>query len=158
MTTLIAILVLFSASLLAWILFLRRWLKAHGYAQAFFAWIEPIEIALYSKSETILWARLQQLGGFVMLVLPEIGAVDATPFLPFVPDNHKWWVAATPGVALAVNGMICEHQRRHCTKPLEVVALPAQVPPDVAAAVEKAEAAKQTAVEIVQQAKEEQKL
>lgn len=144
--------------LLIWILFLRRFLKSHGYAQGFFAWIEPFEISVYKKSETILWARIQQLGGLVISTIQLVGVFDITPFLPIVPERHRVWVSVLPGACVSVNGIITEYQRRNSTKPVDVVALPDQLPPEVAVAVAKADAAKDNAVAVVAQAKEEQKL
>lgn len=37
----------------------RAWLKRQPWSQGFFDWIEPIELVLFKKSETILFARLK---------------------------------------------------------------------------------------------------
>lgn len=147
----------FLVLILIWALFLRPWLKRHGYIQGFFSTVEPIERRLYKKSETILYARLNQIGGFLLIVLPAIGAFDPTPYMPFVPEKHRWWVQAVPGVAVSVNGIVCEHLRRTSTKPLDQVAISDQAPPEVKEAIAQADAAKDNASIVIQQAKEEGK-
>lgn len=125
-------------------LFGREWLKQQPWAQGFLAAIEPVEIALWSKSETILWARLKMLTGIVLTILTQAQVIDITPLLPFIPDKydalvtHAW--AMLPMI-ISVMGMMDEKLRRDTTKPLEVVALPEAVLTHPAVAAEVAKAA-----------------
>jgi len=134
----------------------RPWLRRH--APGFFATIEPVEIALWKKSETILWARLKMLSGVLLTILTQAGTIDLTPLVPFVPETYR------PLVTTAVNmlpmsvtfvGFVDEWLRRRTTKPLELVAVPDNAPLEVSQAVAKADAAKIVAVATVQEAKAE---
>ena len=84
----IAIYVALAAILLWYVLGGRAWLKSKPWAEGFFAAIEPIEILLYRKSETILWVRLKMLVGVVLTVLIYLGSLDLTPIMPFVPQQY----------------------------------------------------------------------
>lgn len=134
-----------------YVLFGRAWLKRQGWAVGIFASIEPIEIALWSKSETILWARLKVLTGIILTILTQAQVIDITPLLPFIPDQydslatHAW--AMLP-MLISLMGLADEKLRRDTTKPLSVVTLPDILPPKVADALANAEAAKVEAVEI----------
>lgn len=142
--SIVAVLVLV---VLAYVLGGRKWLKSKPWAQNFFAKIEPIEIMLWKKSETILWARMQQVGGACMLFLHLIGVADLTPFVGFLPPKYQPWLSAAPAMAISLNGLICEIQRRDTTKPLALVALPDNnVPLKVQEAVAAAEVTKNEAV------------
>jgi hypothetical protein len=130
--------------LIAYVLFGRSWLKQRPWAQGFFAAIEPVEIALWSKSETILWARLKMLTGIVLTILTQAQVIDITPLLPFIPDQYdglavKLW-AMLP-MLITLMGVVDEKLRRDVTKPLEVVALPEAVLAQPAVAVQVAKAA-----------------
>jgi hypothetical protein len=137
----------------------REWLKAKSWAQGFFAFVEPIEIFLFKKSETILFARLKMLTGLLLMVLSQIGTIDLTPFMPFVPDQWEPYVRAVfnllPLIITAV-GWMDESLRKTTTKPLELVAVPDKVvaeTPKLAEAVAMADATKVEAVAAVAEAK-----
>lgn len=138
------------AIILIYVVVGRRLLKKLPFMAGFFAWIEPAEILLWRKSETILWARTQQLGGAVFSLLSVIGVIDLSPFLWAVPEKHRTWVGALPSMAVSVNGIICELQRRQVSRPLELVAVPDNPPPIVAAAMVQAEVSKDVAIAVVQ--------
>lgn len=129
----------------------RAWLKTKPWAQSFFAWIEPIETALYKKSETLLVGRLMWVGGFFVTAYDSLAmflpSLDLTPIsnrvLSFVPDDMRPLVVSS---ALAGIGLLIGWLRKRTTKPLEVVAVPDDAPPAVAAAVDKVEAANAQAV------------
>src|SRR5262245_14844369 len=131
---------------LAYVLGGRKYLKTKPWAQNFFTKIEPVEIVLWKKSETILWARLQQSVGLFTYLLHLVGVVDFTPFVAFLPPKYQPWVIAAPAMAVSLNGLICEMQRRDTTKPLALVALPDNAPPVVQQAAAAAEEAKKEAV------------
>ena len=157
MTLFLIILAAIAALLLWYALLGREWLKSKPWAQGFFAWVEPVEIALFKKSETILFARLKIVTGFVLTVLTQVGAINLAPFMPFVPDKYQFWVNiainAIP-MLLSVIGMIDEWLRNRTTKPIELVAVPeVAATPEVKAAIAQADAAKQEAVAVVQEAK-----
>lgn len=129
----------------------RAWLKRQGWAAGFFAAIEPIEIALWSKSETILWARLKMLVGVLLTIATQAGAIDITKLLPLIPDQYDNSVIIAFNMlpmTISLLGMIDEKLRRDTTKPLEVTALPDILPPKAAAIVAQAEAAKADAVAV----------
>lgn len=127
------------AFLLWYVLVGRAWLKARPWAwsQAFFAFIEPIEIKLWRKSETLLWARFLMLAGLLPPLLEQLDALK--PLLeqiaPFLPANWQAYIS----IGLTALGIVSELQRRYTTKPLELVALPDAVAvgmPEVVAAEE----------------------
>ncbi len=133
----------------------RAWLKTKPWAASFLSWIEPVEIALFKKSETILFARINTSLGVILTVLTQLGAIDITPLMPFVPPKYAGIVRAVYScipLALSFFGAIVEWLRNRTTMPVELVAVPdklvAQIPA-VANAVAAADAAKAQAVAIV---------
>lgn len=139
---------LFVAFLLWYVLAGRAWLKAKPWAwsQAFFAFIEPIEIKLWRKSETLLMARFLMLAGMIPPLLDQVDALKPLfeQVAPYLPGNWQSYISLT----LTVLGLIGEIQRRYTTKPLEIVALPEAVAAAMPAVVA-AEAAKVEAVAVV---------
>lgn len=135
----------------------REWLKAKPWAQGFFAWIEPIEIALYKKSETILWARLKIVIGVLLTVLTYLGTIDLSPLMPFVPDEYEVYVRAAFNLlplSISLLGMIDERLRNATTQPIEIVAVAEnKITPKVAEAIAAADNAKADAVAAVVEAK-----
>lgn len=135
----------------------RKWLKKQTWTVTFFSWIEPIEIRLWRKSETILMSRLMSIGSAVLTVHDSIAvfasSLDWTPvtgrILAAVPPDLRTLVVSG---ALAVFGYGIEHLRKATTKPLELVELPEVMEPKVAAAVAAAEASKEKAVAVVETA------
>jgi hypothetical protein len=108
----------------------REWLKTKSWAQGFFAWIEPIEIVLFKKSETILFARLKVVWGIVLTVLMQLSSANLTPLLPFVPEKHRGIAEAAINslpLLLSLLGAADEKQRNGTTKPIELVAVPDKV-------------------------------
>jgi hypothetical protein len=105
----------------------RAWLKEQPWAKGFFAWIEPIEIALYKKSETILVGRLMWVGGFLVTGYDSLAtflpSLDLTPVtnrvLSWVSDDLRPLVvsASLAGIGLLINWL-----RKRTTKPVEAVA------------------------------------
>lgn len=127
--------------LMNYVLWLREWLKTRPWpwSQRYFEWIEPIEIALYKKSETILWARAQVLFGAVLQALEMLQLFNTPELLSFLPEQWARWVS----LLFIASGVIQEILRRYTTKPLEVVELPTLGnTPAVVAAVENLEVAK----------------
>lgn len=134
----------------------RDWLKSKSWAQKFFAFVEPIEIVLFKKSETILFARLKILSGLVLTLLTQIGTIDLTPLMPFVPDKYESAVRVAfnllPLLITAV-GWMDESLRNKTTKPLELVSVPeAKITAETADAIAIAEQAKVEAVAAVKAA------
>lgn len=132
----------------------RKWLKAKTWpwSKRFFETTEPIEILLWKKSETILWARLKVLVGLLLAVLTSLGTIDLAPIMPLVPDQWEPALKAAFNLLpliITVVGFIDEKLRNGTTKPLELVAVPDNPPIEVARAVAQAESAKQTAVATV---------
>jgi len=137
--------VLFSA----YVVWGRPWLRKAEWAKPFFTFIEPVEIALWWKSETVLKARAKMVLGVLLTFLAQIGTLDLTPIMPFVPDQYEPTLRALFNLLpliLTVGGWVDEKLRKDTTKPLEVVAIPEAAPPEVKLAAVKAEIATEKAV------------
>ncbi|MDB5600886.1 MAG: hypothetical protein JWN71_2930 [Xanthobacteraceae bacterium] len=117
---LLAFLIGLTAFVALYVVWLRPWLRDKPWAQGFFAGIEPVEIALWRKSESILWARFLQAVGLVVPLLQFVGAVDIAPYLAIVPEGYAPYLL----LVIFVAGQIGERLRKDTTKPLDVVALP----------------------------------
>lgn len=139
--------------LLVYVLWGRDWLKKQSWAQGFFAFVEPIEIFLYKKSETILLARSLSVLGAVLTVMTQLGSIDITPIMPLVPDQYEGFVRVTWNLLpllITGLGMIVEKLRNSTTKPLELVAIPeAKLTPEAVEAIAVADMAKAEAVAAV---------
>lgn len=151
------ILAVLTALLLLYAVWGREWLKSKAWAQGFFAFVEPIEIALFKKSETILFARLKIAAGLLLTLLTQLGTIDLTPLMPFVPDQYEGIVRTAfnmlPLVITAI-GWMDESLRNKTTKPLELVAIPeAKITPELAETIAVADDAKAMAVAAVAEAK-----
>jgi hypothetical protein len=156
--TIFAVVLFLLSLLLTWYALCgRAWLKAKTWAKPFFDWIEPIEVVLYKKSETILFARMKMATGLLLSVLTSMGEIDLTPIMPFVPEKYQGWLHAAFNLAplmLSVVGWMDERLRNRTTKPVEIVAIPdAKLTPEAARAIDAADAAKDQAVAAVEQAK-----
>jgi len=152
-------LALFVALLLWYAIHGREWLKTKPWAQGFFELVEPVEIVLFKKSETILFARLLSGLGVVLTMLQQFDGVDLTPILPFIPDAYKLYVTvAINSLPMLISGLgyIVERLRNRTTKPIELVSVPDKVvaeSPKLTEAVAMADATKTEAVAAVAQAK-----
>jgi len=155
----ITIVVLLIILLLWYALKGRAWLKTKSWANGFFAWIEPIEIVLYRKSETLLFARLKILTGIILAALTNIGTIDLTPIMPFVPEKYVGFVQAAFNLlplTISLVGWADQRLRNTTTLPIEIVAVPDKVVaenPKVAEAVAMADSTKTEAVAAVAEAK-----
>ncbi len=152
------IILIFTVVVLAILVYvlIRPWLKKQTWAQSFFAWIEPIELALFQKSETLLWARLKIFTGLLLTALTQTQTLDITPLMPFVKAEYQDLVRFAWNcipLALTVIGWIDERLRKDTGKPTALVAVPDDAPPAVKNAIAAADAAKEQAVLAVQQAK-----
>ena len=150
-------LALIVAVLLVYALWGRDWLRRRESAQPFFAWIEPIEIALFKKSPTILFARLKIATGLILTYLTTIGDIDLTPLMPFVPEKYQGWmhgaINALP-LLISIVGWLDEQMRKKTTLPIELVSVPEKdMTPAVASAIVAADVAKVEAVTAVEAAK-----
>lgn len=133
-----------TALIVAYILVVRPWLRKRPWAAGFFALIEPVELTLWNKSESILWARTQMVWGVVLLVAGHIFSIDISIFGTVIPEwMQPWWP-----IIITAYGIIGEWLRRDTTKPLAVVAIPQDAPLAVTNAVARAEVANDTAVAV----------
>lgn len=123
---------------------IRPWMRNKPWAQGYFKFFEPME-NLWKKSETILFARWNQLMGLILMGAGFLGGIDYSILHPIVPEKYQPFLPMIP-VALNMLGGVIEALRRDTTKPLEVVAAPEEKAPEVIAAIEKAEAATNAAV------------
>lgn len=156
-----AIAILIVVAILVYALWGRAWLKQQSWAQGFFAAIEPLEIFLFKKSETILVGRLLWVGGLFVTAYDALAlfasSLDLTPvttrlfdFLHVPPDMR----GLTATAALALIGQVVVWLRKRTTKPVEVVAVAQKdITPAVAQALVAAEETKQEAVAAVIDAK-----
>lgn len=156
MTALIILFVI-TALVALYVVWGRKWLKAKTWpwSKRFFEFTEPIEIALWQKSETILWSRFLQLLGAIAAFLTWFGALDVTPFVALVPERYQPWLMAAPFIAVTLAGIISELLRRSTSRPLEIVAVPDNAPPIVLEEIQKAQAAKEEAVATIVAVKNE---
>jgi hypothetical protein len=160
-TIALAILSALLAVIIAYAMFGRAWLKRQTWTAGFFAAIEPIEIALFQKSETILIGRLLWVGGLLVTLYDGLAvflsSLDLTPvttrlfdFLHVPTDMRS--VAAT--AFITAMGYLINWLRKRTTKPVEVVAVASKdITPAVAQALITAEVTKQDAVAAVVEAK-----
>lgn len=160
MTSFLLAVVGFIVFVLAYALALRPWLKKQAWARGFFTTIEPAEIALFKKSETVLVGRLVWLCGLIVTAydgfLAYFSSINFEPvttrvmdFLHIPPDMRSFTLSAV----VTALGLMIVRLREMTTRPLEVVAAPESLPPAAAAAVARAEVTKDAAVAAVQEAK-----
>jgi len=159
MTVLALSLFVLSLALTWYALWGRAWLKTKSWAKPFFDLIEPLELVLFKKSETILFARMKMVTGLLLAFLTQIGTIDLTPIMPFVPEKYQSWVHAAFNLAplmLSIVGWMDEKLRNRTTLPIEVVSVPDKVMaenPKVAEAVSVAAIAKQESITAINEEK-----
>jgi len=161
MTTFLLVLALIGAFLLIYALVLRPWLKTKPWAQRFFAWIDPLELALFKKSETILVGRLLWVGGLFVTFYDGLATfVQSLDLTPLTTRIFDWLHIPTDMRSLSATafvgiiGLLINKLRKATTKPLELVAVSnANVTPAAAVAMAQADVAKDQAVQAVAEAK-----
>jgi hypothetical protein len=147
-----------SIIILAWYaLWGRDWLKNKPWTAGFFARVEPIEIVLFKKSQTILLARLKMTVGVTLTALTYLGTIDLTPLMPFVPEQYQGLVHLAFNLLpmiITLMGMADEKLRNKTTAPLELVAIPEKdkARPEIAEAIAIADSTRVEAVAAVKQA------
>lgn len=161
MTWLIALAPL--ALLLLWyILTGREYLKKQAWAQGFFRRIEPVEILLFQKSETILAGRLIWATSAIVAAHDAVaafaGTLNWTPvtnrLLASVPEDLRGLVISIIPFGI---GLLITWLRKRTTKPLEVVAVPqAAITPVVAEKMAVAEEAKHEVIAAIKDAEVKQ--
>lgn len=158
--TIFAVSLLFlSVVLTVYALWGRDRLKSKPWAAPFFAWIEPIEIALFKKSSVILFARLKMFSGVLLTLLTSFGEINLSPFMPFVPEKYQPWVNGAVNLMpliLTFVGWMDEKLRNATTLPIQVVAVPEKViaeNPTVAATVAEAVSTNTVAIAAIAEAK-----
>ena len=138
----------------------RQWLKSKTWAQPFFDWIEPVEILLYKKSETILMGRLLWIGSGMVTIYDSVATfasgLDLTPITTRIFDalhvaqDLRGIVAS--GIIAGI-GLLMNWLRVRVTKPIELVAAPeVNATPEVKVAMAQADEAKDQAVATVKAA------
>lgn len=150
-----------------YVVVIRPWLRKTEWAKPFFAnpVTEWIELHLFRKSETLMWARYRMALGTTLTALQSFGAIDITPLitvLTFVlPDQYDWVaqvIATGWPMVFALAGAIAEILRRDTTKSLELVAVPEAVKEDPVVMEKEAlrEVASATAIAKVEEVRAEQ--
>lgn len=132
----------------------RKWLKSRPWMVWLYQspLVQWVELRAFKKSESILWGRFLQALGYGLSFVASFGGIDLTPLAAVLPDGWSWVVPVTP-LIIALAGHIQVQLRLETTKPIELVALPDAVPPDVAQAADTANAVNAQAVAVVTQAK-----
>lgn len=143
--TLFIILLSITALVVIYVLWLRKWLKIQPWAQGFYRLVDPIELFLFKKSETILWSRFLMLVGLLPPLLDQIKAFNIPEVMAIVPQQYVPYLS----LSFVLCGMVSEFLRRSTTKPLEMVALPEVVSPEVKQAVQRVEATNADSVAVV---------
>lgn len=157
MTAFLLILALIVVFAFVYALVIRKWLKTKTWAQGYFTAVEPFEIALFKKSETVLVGRLVWFGGLMVTLYDGFVAYFSslnfepltTRIMDFlhIPTDLRGFTLSAFVTAL---GLAIVRLRKTTTKPLELVAVPdAQVTPAAAKAMDQAETAKDKAVDAV---------
>lgn len=150
-----------------YVVVIRPWLRKTEWAKPFFSnpVTEWIELHLFRKSETLMWARYRMALGTTLTALQSFGAIDITPLitvLTFVlPDQYDWVaqvIATGWPMVFALAGAIAEILRRDTTKSLDLVAVPEAVKADpaMAAAEQQRETATAISVEVATEVRAEQ--
>lgn len=148
---------IFLVAIIVWYALIgRRWLKTTDIGQRLLVWVEPVEIALFKKSETLLMGRLLWVGGFLVTAYDSLAVMatgmDLTPItsrlFSFVPEDLRGiTVAGTFGFV----GLIISWLRKRTGKPLEVIAAPTT--PETVEAEAKVDVANAEAVVVADAAK-----
>ena len=151
------ILILIVVLIAAYALVGRPWLRKQSWAQGFLSSIEPLELALFKKSETILMGRLLWVGSLLVSLYDGIAvfatSLDLTPITTrimdflHIPQDLRGLTAS--GFVMAI-GLMINRLRKMTTKPIELVAVSNNnVTTDQAAAMALADATKDEAVAAV---------
>jgi hypothetical protein len=113
----------------------RKWLKSKPWMKWFYKLplVQWVELTFFKKSESILWGRFLQVLGYGLTFVAGLGGIDLTPMALVLPENLRWLVSLFPMV-IALAGHIQVQLRMETTMPIEQVALPDNVPPQVAEA------------------------
>lgn len=154
-------LALLTAFIIFYVAVFRPWLRQKSWAEGFFRLIEPIELHLWRKSETILFARFKMLIGMLLSLLTTIGQINVEPILAVFPVEQQGKIRLALGLlplAITIIGWVDEQLRKDTSKPLELVALPENKPPEVVQAIMQADVAKVEAVAAIEVAKVEKKI
>lgn len=159
----IIILCLIVAVLFLYAIVIRPWLKNQPWAVRFFAWIDPLELALFKKSEQVLAGRLLWLGGLIVGAYDAVGAYfSSLDFTPLTTRVFDWlhipqdMRGLTLSAFVTALGLMIVNLRKKVTKPLELVAVSdKQVAenPHIAEAIAMADSTKAEAVQVVTDAK-----
>lgn len=136
MKWLIAITV-FTVIVAVYVTWLRPLMRTTSWGQRFLNWIEPIERKLWWKSETILWQRFKY---FLGSALSTLVVIDWNSLSPIIPEKYRGLVVGLlPTIFITIDGWIGEKLRKETTKPLEIVAMRTDAPPEIKEAVVEAE-------------------
>lgn len=135
-----------------YVVWLRPMMRKTSWGASFLDWIEPVERKLWWKSETIFFARAKMFIGLLLTALTQLGTIDITPLMPFVPDQYEGVVKvawnALP-LIITVMGWVDEQLRKDTTKPLEIVAMRTDAPIEVKVAAAEADALNKQAAAVV---------
>lgn len=157
MTIFIALIVIIVCLIVLYALVGREWLKTKPWGQRFLAWVEPVELALFKKSETILMGRLLWVGSLFVTFYDGIAvfatSLDLTPITTRVMDAlhiAQDFRGLVVTAFIAIIGRIITWLRDRTTKPIELVAVSdSTVTPAQTAAIATADVAKDQAVAAV---------
>ena len=157
MTIFILAVLLLLGFVVAYALWLRPFLKTWPPGQRFLAWVEPIEVLLFKKSETILMGRLLWVGSLLVSLYDGVALfahnLDLTPLttrildLLHIPQDLRGLTVS--GFIMAI-GLMINNLRSKTTKPLALVEVPdSKITPAQTVAIEKSDAVTADAVQAV---------
>lgn len=135
-----------TAAVMFYVLHGRAWLKTKPWAAGFFETVEPVEIALYRKSETLLWSRFLVILGILPIILDQFRMFNTPDIIALLSPEYRQYAP----LVFTLIGIITEVLRRSTTKPVELVAIHDKAPIPVVAAAAKAEMATEKAVQVVE--------
>jgi hypothetical protein len=145
-----------TVAITVYVVWLRPLMRETRFGKWLLDHVEPIERALWMKSETILFARLKIVMGLLLTALTQMGGIDIKPLMPLVPDAYEpivLFIWNLLPLTLTVMGWIDEKLRKDTTKPIEIVAMRTDAPEAVKAAAADAEAVTKDAVAAAVEAK-----
>lgn len=157
MTIFLACVVILVCLIVLYAMWLRPKLKTTAWGARFLAWVEPVEVTLFKKSETILMGRLLWVGGLFVSLYDGIAtfahSLDMTPLttrildLFHVPQDLRGLTVS--GFLMAI-GLMINNLRSKITKPLSLVEVPeSKITSEQAAAIERADVVTAEAVQTV---------
>lgn len=156
-STIIKLLLFITIFIAAWVGIIRPWLRPKESMKWFFGHpvVEWVELNVWRKSESLMWARWLMFLGTALTTIGQIDPTMITTIAQFLPEGWQWIANIAP-MAITVAGVLGERLRRDTTKPLELVAVTEKEKEQgpVSEAIEAADAVNKEAVQVVEAKKD----